>query len=502
MTSNTENNKANSKSATVETVESVWDRYSSPLQERYASAAMLSLFSQRHRINLWRKLWINLATAQRELGLTQITEEALRAMQEHCQATDAELKMARAEECKSRHEVMAHVHVFGKIAPEAHGVLHLGATSCFVMDNADLLIMREGLDLLLGKIARVISQLSEFCRTYKALPMLGYTHYQPAQLTTVGKRAALWLQDFVWDLRNLQRVRKDLCFRGVKGTTGTQASFLTLFDNDHEKVEQLDARVTELSGFERTYKVTGQTYSRKVDVDILGALASFGASAHKTATDLRLLASEQQIEEPFEPDQIGSSAMAYKRNPMRSERICALARHLSVLFTDAVMTHSVQWFERTLDDSANRRICIPEAFLVADAVLELLINVTGGLVVYPNVIAKIILKELPFMATENIIMAMVRKGGNRQVCHEKIRILSKEASRIVKEKGKDNDLIKRIKSDIYFEPIWAELDTLLNPQTFIGRAPEQTEAFLNTEVTPALEPFKNKLTDQNVELNV
>ncbi|KAG4305252.1 hypothetical protein PORY_001422 [Pneumocystis oryctolagi] len=492
----------NASTTSIKTNRSTWDLYMSPFQERYASEAMLSLFSQRHRINLWRQLWINLATAQCELGLVQITEDALHAMQQHAKITDSELEMARIEERKYRHEVMAHIHVFGRVAPEAHHILHLGATSCFVMDNADLMIIRDALDLLLGKLAQVVSQLSEFSRTYKALPVLGYTHYQPAQLTTVGKRAALWLQDFIWDLRNFQRMRKDLCFRGVKGTTGTQASFLALFNNDHEKVQQLDVRVTELSGFERTYAVTGQTYSRKVDVDILGALASFGASAHKMATDLRLLASEGQIEEPFQQDQIGSSAMAYKRNPMRSERICALARHLTVLFSDATMTHSVQWFERTLDDSANRRIYIPEAFLITDAVLELFINIIEGIIVYPNVIAKIISKQLPFMATENIIMAMVRKGGDRQVCHEKIRILSKEVSRIMKEEGKENDLITRIRNDRYFEPIWAELDVLLDPHTFIGRAPEQTETFLNTEVMLALEPFRDRLMCQKVELSV
>ncbi|KAG5438513.1 hypothetical protein PCANB_002617 [Pneumocystis canis] len=482
-------------------IENKWDMYVSPFQERYASSAMLSLFSQRHRINLWRKLWIDLATAEYELGLNQITEQALEDMHKHAQITDEELEMARKEERKCRHEVMAHLYTFGKVAPKACSILHLGATSCFVMDNADLLIMRDSLDLLLEKLAKVILQLSKFCRKYKALPMLGYTHYQPAQLTTVGKRAALWLQDFLWDLRNLQRTREDLCFRGVKGTTGTQASFLTLFNNDHQKVLELDERVTALSGFKQAYKITGQTYSRKVDVDVLGTLASLGTSAHKIATDLRLLANERQIEEPIEPEQIGSSAMAYKRNPMRSERICALARHLTTLFINAATTHSVQWFERTLDDSANRRIYISEAFLTADSVLELLINVTAGLVVYPNVIAKIIEKELPFMATENIIMAMVRKGGDRQVCHEKIRILSKEAIRLVKE-GKDNDLIERIRNDVYFQPIWDEFDMLLNPKTFIGRAPEQTETFLDTEVTETLKPFKERLTNQKVELSV
>lgn len=479
-----------------------WDTYVTPLQERYASTAMLSLFSQRHRINLWRKLWIDLATAQQEAGLTQITTEALNSMKRHAHVTPEELAIARLEERRCRHEVMAHIYTYAKVAPEASSILHLGATSCFVTDNADLIILRDALNILLGKLANVIHQLEKFSRKYQSMPMLGYTHYQPAQLTTVGKRSALWLQEYLWDLRNLKRARDDLCFRGIKGTVGTQASFLALFDNDHSKVEQVDLRITQLSGFHKTYSITGQTYSRKVDIDVMGPLASMGASAHKMATDLRLLANEKQIEEPFETDQIGSSAMAYKRNPMRCERICALARHLSVLYLNTTMTQSVQWFERTLDDSANRRICIPEAFLVADAILELLINVTSGLVVYPNVIAKIISKELPFMATENVIMAMVRKGGDRQVCHEKIRILSREASRIVKEEGGDNDLVERIRNDAYFEPIWSELDALLDPRTFIGRAPEQTEAFLNTEVAQALEPFKDHLTNRRVDLNV
>ncbi|KTW25750.1 adenylosuccinate lyase [Pneumocystis carinii B80] len=478
------------------------DTYVTPFHERYSSPAMLSLFSQRNRINLWRKLWIDLATAQREAGLEQITDIALEALKRHSEITDEELEIARNEEKRCKHEVMAHIYTYIKVAPEASSILHLGATSCYVMDNADLIVMRDGLDIVLNKLANVIHRLSTFCRTYKGLPMLGYTHYQPAQLTTVGKRGALWLQDYVWDLRNLKRAKECLCFRGVKGTTGTQASFLALFDQDHDKVKQVEQRVAELSGFSRTYLITGQTYSRKVDIDILGPLASFGASAHKMATDLRLLANEKQIEEPFDIGQIGSSAMAYKRNPMRSERICALARHLNVLYLDATMTHSVQWFERTLDDSANRRICIPEAFLAADAILELLMNITSGLIVYPNVISKIIAKELPFMATENIIMAMVRKGGDRQICHEKIRILSREASYMVKEEGKDNDLIERIQKDVYFEPIWSELDALLDPSTFIGRAPEQTEQFLNTEVEEALEPFRNHLTDREVDLTV
>jgi len=405
----------------------------------------------------------------------------------------AQFSLAAEEEKKRRHDVMAHVHTFGSVAPAAAGIIHLGATSCYVTDNADLIFLRQGLELLLVKLAAVIERFAHFAKEYRALPTLGFTHFQPAQLTTVGKRCTLWLQELLWDLRNFARARDDIGFRGVKGTTGTQASFLALFDGDHQKVLALDARVTELCGFPYAYPVTSQTYSRKVDADILAALASFGSTAHKLATDLRLLANLKEVEEPFESGQIGSSAMAYKRNPMRCERVCSLARHLWALQQNALGTAGVQWFERTLDDSANRRITLPEAFLTADVILKTLQNISEGLVVYPNVIARRISQELPFMATENIIMAMVKQGGDRQEAHEKIRVLSHESAKLVKESGLENDLIQRVRGDIYFAPIVPHLDELLDPKSFIGRAPEQVDAFLEEWVQPALKPWEDAL---------
>ncbi|KAK6091543.1 adenylosuccinase ade13 [Batrachochytrium dendrobatidis] len=365
-------------------------------------------------------------------------------------------------------------------------------------------MIRDGLDILLPKLASTAHKLAAFADTHKDLSTLGFTHFQPAQLTTVGKRATLWLQELLMDLRNIGRARQDLRFRGIKGTTGTQASFLTLFDGDHSKVEQLDELVTEMSGFPAAYMVTGQTYTRKVDFDILNALASFGASAHKIATDIRLLAHLKEIEEPFEKDQIGSSAMAYKRNPMRCERVCSLSRHLMVLAGDAAQTAAVQWLERTLDDSANRRISLPEAFLTADIVMSLLQNIFEGMVVYPQVISRRISQELPFMATENIIMAMVKLGGDRQTCHEEIRVLSHQAAKCVKEEGRENDLIERIKATAYFAPIVPHLDTLLDAKTFVGRAPQQVTKFLATEVQAALAPYKEILACEikTVELSV
>ncbi|KAG0074212.1 adenylosuccinase ade13 [Podila epicladia] len=475
-------------------------RYQSPLTSRYASPEMAANFSDNKRFSTWRKLWLNLAIAEKELGL-DIPEGAIEEMKEHIYDIDYEL--AIAEEKKRRHDVMAHVHTFGVAAPKAAGIIHLGATSCYVTDNGDLIILRDGLDILLPKLARVIQRLSAFAEQYKDLPTLGFTHFQPAQLTTVGKRATLWIQELLWDLRNLTRVREDIGFRGVKGTTGTQGSFLALFEGDHQKVEDLDQRVTELSGFKEYYPVTGQTYSRKIDVDILQPMASFGATVHKIATDIRLLANLKEIEEPFEKDQIGSSAMAYKRNPMRCERACSLARHLQILAQDALGTASVQWLERTLDDSANRRICLPEAFLTMDILLTLLQNISEGLVVYPKVIERRIHQELPFMATENIIMAMVKKGGDRQECHEHIRVLSHEAGAVVKQQGGENDLIERIRKDAYFQPIWADLASLMDPSTFIGRAPQQVDRFLKNYVEPALKPYAAILTKESkAELSV
>ncbi|KAG6816830.1 Phosphoribosylglycinamide formyltransferase [Tephrocybe sp. NHM501043] len=452
----------------------------------------------------WRTLWLNLAIAERGLGLP-ISEEAIEQMKTNLHLTPEQFEIAAQEEKKRRHDVMAHVHTFGTVAPAAAGIIHLGATSCYVTDNADLIFLRTGLSYLIKSLGVLISRLSMFAEQYRDLPTLGFTHFQPAQLTTVGKRATLWIQELLWDLRNIQRARDDLGFRGVKGTTGTQASFLTLFDGDHAKVEALDKLVTELSGFSYAYPVTSQTYSRKVDIDVLAPLASLGATAHKIATDIRLLANLKEMEEPFESTQIGSSAMAYKRNPMRCERVCSLSRHLMVLHQNALMTASVQWFERTLDDSANRRITLPEAFLTADIVLSTLQNVSEGLVVYPKVIARRISQELPFMATENVIMAIVKAGGDRQEAHEHIRVLSHEAAHQVKNLGLENDLIERIRLDPYFDPIKGQLDALLDPSSFVGRAPEQVDAFLKDWVAPALAPAELQEAIQQskkVELSV
>ncbi|GBL51159.1 adenylosuccinase ade13 [Candidozyma auris] len=478
------------------------DKYSTPLSSRYASEEMSKIFSLRNRFSTWRKLWLNLAIAEKQVGLSVITDEAIEQMKQHLEITDEEIAAASKEEAKVRHDVMAHVHVFGETCPAAAGIIHLGATSCFVTDNADLIFLRDAYDVLIPKLVNVIDRLSKFALEYKDLPVLGWTHFQPAQLTTVGKRATLWIQELLWDLRNMVRARNDLGLRGVKGTTGTQASFLSLFHGDHDKVEELDETVVKLLGFEHVYPVTGQTYSRKIDIDVLSPLASLGATTHKFATDIRLLANLKEVEEPFEKSQIGSSAMAYKRNPMRCERVCSLSRHLGGLLNDAIQTASVQWFERTLDDSAIRRISLPSAFLTADILLSTMNNITSGLVVYPKVIERRIQEELPFMATENIIMAMVEKGASRQDCHEEIRVLSHQASAMVKQEGGRNDLIDRVKNTKYFEPIWNDLDKLLDPSTFVGRAPQQTEKFVKKTVAEALEPYKSMITNENVSLNV
>jgi len=468
------------------------DSYQTPLSSRYASKEMSSLFSNATRFGTWRQLWLSLAKAEKQLGLP-IPDKAIEEMEANLTLDEDQMAQAAVEEKRRRHDVMAHVHVFGTVCPAAAPIIHLGATSCFVTDNADLIFLQRGLKMLIGKLAVVIDRFSRWAEQYKDMAALGWTHFQPAQLVTVGKRATLWIQELLWDLRNIERAYKDIGFRGVKGTTGTQASFLQLFEGDHEKVEKLDQLVTELNGFEYAYPVTGQTYSRKIDIDVIQPLSSFGATAHKIATDIRLLANLKEVEEPFEKDQIGSSAMAYKRNPMRCERVCSLARHLMALQQNALMTASVQWFERTLDDSANRRVTIPEAFLTTDILLTLLQNISEGLVVYPAIIRKRINQELPFMATENIIMAMVKAGGDRQIVHEKIRVLSHQAGRVVKEEGGENDLIERIKADDFFEPIHAQLDSLLDPNTFVGRAPEQVVSFLEKWVKPALAPYQNEL---------
>ncbi|KAF8471274.1 L-Aspartase-like protein [Kalaharituber pfeilii] len=475
--------------------------YQTPLASRYASKEMASLFSNATRFRTWRQLWLWLAQAEKQLGLP-ISDEAIEQMKAHLELTADDFKVAEIEEKRRRHDVMAHVHAFGQVAPAAAGIIHWGATSCYCTDNADLIFIRRGFDLLLPKLATVAHKLSQFALQYKDLAALGYTHYQPAQLTTVGKRACLWIQDLLFDLRNITRARDDLGFRGVKGTTGTQASFLAIFNGDHSKVEELDRLVTELAGFPYAYTITSQTYSRKIDVDVLNALSSFGSTCQRIASDIRHLAATKELEEPFEKDQIGSSAMAYKRNPMRSERICSLGRHLANLNKNAADTYAAQWFERTLDDSAIRRITIPEAFLTADILLSTMDNVVSGLVVYPAVIARRIAQELPFMATENIIMRIVAKGESRQEAHERIRVLSHEASAVVKLEGKDNDLIERIARDEFFRPLWDELEDLLRPETFIGRAPQQVESFVRREVAQALKPWEGKLSRETVELSV
>jgi len=397
---------------------------------------------------------------------------------------------------------MAHVHTFAKQCPKAAPIIHLGATSCFVGDNTDLIILRDALDLLLPRVATVIKSLSDFALAHRDLPTLGFTHLQPAQLTTVGKRCTLWINDLLMDERNLSDCRRYLRFRGVKGTTGTQASFLELFGGDSNKVKALDKRVAQLAGFEKTYAVTGQTYSRKVDLDVVSALASLGATIHKMCSDLRLLASFKEVEEPFESTQIGSSAMPYKRNPMRSERCCALARHLITLHSNAANTHAVQWMERTLDDSANRRLTLSESFLSADACLLTLLNVSQGLVVYPKVIERHVSQELPFMAAENVIMAMVKAGGDRQECHEKVRVLSHEAGAQVKQHGKDNDLVERIKHDVYFKPILGQLEHILDARTFTGRAAEQVQEFYDEEVVPVLAKYQGKIDESKIQLSI
>ncbi|EDV42306.1 uncharacterized protein Dana_GF17915 [Drosophila ananassae] len=477
-----------------------YEGYKSPLSTRYASKEMQFLFSDQNKFSTWRRLWVWLAKAESQLGL-EITGAQIAEMER--EITNIDFEAAAAEERLTRHDVMAHVHVFAKQCPAAAPVIHLGATSCYVGDNTDLIVLRDALKLLLPRVASVIARLSQFAQSYKDQPTLGFTHLQPAQLTTVGKRACLWIQDLLMDERALNRCLEDLRFRGVKGTTGTQASFLQLFEGDGEKVKKLDQLVTELAGFKKAYAVTGQTYSRKVDVEIVAALSSLGTSIHKMCSDLRILASRKELEEPFESTQIGSSAMAYKRNPMRSERCCALARHLITLFSSAANTHATQWLERTLDDSANRRLTLSESFLAADAALLTLLNISQGLVVYPKVIEKHIAQELPFMSTENIIMAMVKAGGDRQVCHEKIRVLSQEAGAQVKQHGKDNDLVDRVRKDPYFSPILEQLDTILDAKTFTGRASDQVGEFVAEEVQPVLARYAEALkTVQDVKLNI
>lgn len=472
--------------------------YENPLSERYASREMLELFSPMKKFSTWRKLWIALAESQKELGLN-ITDEQIQEMKNNIYNIDFEY--AADMEKKFRHDVMAHVHTFGKICPKAMPIIHLGATSAYVGDNTDLIVMKEALNIVLKKLVNVMNNLKNFAVKYKDVPALGFTHFQAAQLTTVGKRACLWLQDFVLDFEEIEFFKNGLRFRGVKGTTGTQASFLSLFEGDHSKVQMLDQMVSEKMGFDKVLKITGQTYTRKQDTRVLKALGAVAESAHKMATDLRLLQNLKEVEEPFENNQIGSSAMAYKRNPMRSERICSLSRHVMTLTINPYLTHATQWFERTLDDSANRRITIPEAFLSIDGILELLYNVTNGLVVYENMILRHIHEELPFMATENIIMASVKKGGDRQNLHEIIRQHSMEAGKTVKIDGKPNDLIERLINDERIPLSKDEILQMLEPKYFIGRAPEQVIDFTKNEIDPILKKYTDKL-GLSVEIKV
>ena len=455
--------------------------YENPLTARYASDEMTALFSPQRRIETWRRLWVALAESEQELDLP-ITKAQVREMQRNISKID--WRAARKREREVRHDVMAHVHAFGLAAPKAAPIIHLGATSCFVTDNADLVLLREALEIIAAKTAVVVKVLGRFARRYRSLPTLGITHYQPAQPTTVGKRATLWAQDFALDLAEIEERIKKLPMRGVVGTTGTQASFLQLFAGNEGKVKRLNQLVCKKMGFSQWLPVAGQTYTRKLDSQILAALAGVAESAMKFATDIRLLANRKEVEEPFGKKQIGSSAMAYKRNPMRSERICSLSRFLTSLPINSYLTHGTQWMERTLDDSANRRLVLPQGFLTADAVLELCANVADGLVVYPKVIEKNLRAELPFMATENILMEAVKAGGDRQALHERIRVHSHAAAAEVKQKGRDNDLLERLQGDPAFLTIASRLPKMMDPRQYVGRAPKQVDEFYKSVVTP------------------
>ena len=473
------------------------DGYVSPLSTRYASREMQYLFSDNNKFRTWRRLWIALAEAERELGL-HITEEQIDELKAH--AEDVNYDVAEARERVVRHDVMSHVYAYGQQCPQAEGIIHLGATSCYVGDNTDLIILRDASRLVLKKAAQVLRNLADFARRYKDLPCLGYTHLQPAQLTTVGKRATLWMNELMMDMENLEYQVATLRFRGAKGTTGTQASFMELFEGDEEKVRTLDRMVAERMGFARSVAVCGQTYSRKTDAYFLAALSGFAQSACKFATDLRILQSFEEMEEPFEASQIGSSAMPYKRNPMRSERICALARYVIQDAVNPAMTAATQWMERTLDDSANKRIAVSEAFLAVDAILEIYMNVTAGLVVYDRVVSRRVMEKLPFMATENIMMEAVKRGGNRQELHEALREHSHAAARRVKLEGGQNDLIDRIVADPLFPLPRGEIEEQMAPEKYVGRAPSQVTEFLDQEVAPLLARYPDE--DIHGELNV
>ena len=473
--------------------------YESPLSSRYASREMLYLFSPDKKFTTWRRLWIALARAEMKLGLP-ITQAQIDEMEQH--KDDIDYEAAARYERQLRHDVMAHIHAFGDLCPTAMPIIHLGATSCFVGDNTDLILMREGLELLRGKLVNLIDRLTKFAMEYRAMPTLGFTHFQPAQLTTVGKRATLWVNELVMDLEELEHRIDSLQFRGVKGTTGTQASFLELFGGDQEKVRRLEKLVSQEMGFEKVVPVCGQTYSRKMDANVLATLSGIAQSAGKFATDLRLLSHLKEMEEPFQEKQIGSSAMPYKRNPMRCERICSLARYVIVDALNPAFTSYNQWFERTLDDSANKRISIPEAFLAVDAILQIYLNVTDGLKVYPKVIERRLREELPFMATENIMMDAVKRGGDRQALHERIRIHSVAAGKVVKEEGGQNDLVDRIAGDPMFGLTKEEILAHMDPAAYIGRCPAQVEEFDRDVVEPIRRRYQAVLSDEQPELTV
>ena len=474
------------------------DRYTSPLSERYASKEMQYIFSPDMKFRTWRRLWIALAETEKELGLN-ITQEQIDELKAH--KDDINYDVAKERERQVRHDVMSHVYAYGVQCPKAKGIIHLGATSCYVGDNTDIIVMAEALKLVQKKLVNVIAELSKFADKYKEQPTLAFTHFQPAQPTTVGKRATLWTQEFLMDLEDLEYVMGTLKLLGSKGTTGTQASFLELFEGDQETIDKIDPMIAEKMGFKNCYPVSGQTYSRKVDTRVLNILAGIAASAHKMSNDIRLLQHLKEVEEPFEKSQIGSSAMAYKRNPMRSERIASLSRYVMVDALNPAITSATQWFERTLDDSANKRLSIPEGFLAIDGILDLCLNVVDGLVVYPKVIEKHMMAELPFMATENIMMDAVKAGGDRQELHERIRELSMEAGRTVKVEGKDNDLLERIAADPAFNLTIEELRKSMEPSRYVGRAKEQTVTFIEKTVQPVLDAHKDML-GMTAEINV
>lgn len=474
------------------------NKYVTPLSGRYASQEMNQLWSNNSKYSTWRKLWVALAETEKELGI-DITDEQIEEMKKNVDNIDYDIVSKREKEC--RHDVMAHVYEFGLKAPSAKPIIHLGATSCYVTDNTDVILMAKALQIVKKKLITVIHNLKNFAVQNKAVTCLGYTHFQPAQLTTVGKRATLWLQDLLEDLEELEFVQSHMKLLGCKGTTGTQESFMKLF-KDEEKVKQIDGKIAEKMGFQKVYSVSGQTYTRKLDSRVLSVLSQIAVSCSKFANDMRLLQHEKELEEPFEKGQIGSSAMAYKRNPMRSERINSLARHVMTLTMDPTITAATQWLERTLDDSANKRICVPESFLAVDAILILYANISKNIVVYENVIKTNMMQELPFMATEEILMNAVLKGGDRQELHEKIRIYSMEAGKQVKEHGKPNDLVERITADETFGLTTEEIMQALNPDHLCGRAPKQVEDFIKENVNPVLEKYKDLISNEDVEVNV